>query len=70
MRRPQPNRDCLKDEQYLSSVTRRIQLKLNRITLKLGNGDLAVAVALLMTINDDTAEIAAAWEREHSKPEA
>ena len=69
MRRPQPNRNCLKDEQYLTSIVRRIKLKLSRIDEKIIAGDLPVAAALLMAINDDTAEIAAAWERDHSASE-
>jgi hypothetical protein len=69
MRRPQPDRNCLKDEQYLTSIVRRIKLKLARIDQKLLAGDLTITVALLMAINDDTAEIAAAWEREHSASE-
>jgi hypothetical protein len=69
MRRPQPDRNCLKDEQYLTSIVRRIKLKLARIDQKLIAGDLTITVALLMAINDDTAEIAAAWEREHSASE-
>lgn len=65
MRRPETDSDCLNDQQYLSSVVRRIKLKLIRVDQKIASGDLAIAVALLMAINDDTAEIAAAWEREH-----
>ena len=65
MRESPPEQNCLKNTQYLSSVSGRIRRKNAIISKSLEAGDCDTAAELLMTINEDTAEIAAAWEREH-----
>jgi len=62
MCQPPENCTCLDDEQYILNVTNRIDLKVSGIKRRLQAGDLKTATGLLMTINDDTAEIAEAWD--------
>ena len=62
MCQPPENCVCLDNQQYISNVTSRIDLKISGIKRRLLAGDLKTAADLLMTIHDDTAEIAEAWD--------
>ena len=62
MCQPPENCACLDDKQYIYKVMNRIDLKISGIKRRLREGDLKTAADLLMTIHDDTAEIAEAWD--------
>lgn len=62
MRDPPRNNNYLGDPQYLRDLNELIRRRVSIVEHRIGRGDFETAAAILMSIHDDTAAVATAWE--------